>query len=105
MEKIYREWPSNGKSDLTINEYMEEQSKIRQIAQDKMQTNVAKTKYDNSSRINRHFNIGEKVLVKKDVYTKDEGEIIEKRHDRSYTIKMRNGKIMTRNVEWLREYK
>ena len=61
-KKIYSE------SDLTINEYMEEQSKIRQITQDKMQTNVAKTKYDNSSRINRHFNIGEKVLVKKDAY-------------------------------------
>ena len=76
-----------------------------------MQTNVAKTKYDNSSRINRHFNIGEKVLVKKDVYAKNEdryegpGEIIEKRHDRIYTIKMRNGKIMTRNVEWLSKYK
>jgi len=46
---------------------MEEQSKIRQITQDKMQANVAKTKYDNSSQINRHFNNGEKVLVKKDV--------------------------------------
>jgi len=33
------------------------------------------------------------------------GEIIEKRHDRSYTTKMRNRKIMTKNVEWLREYK
>jgi len=93
---------------LTINEYMEEQTKIRQITQDKMQTTAAKTKYGNSSRISRHFNFGEKVLVKRDVYTKDEdryegpGEIIEKRHDRSYSIKMRNGKTMTRNVEWVR---
>ena len=45
------------------------------------------------------------------VHTKDEdryedpGEIIEKRHDMSYTIKMRNGEIMARNVEWLIEYK
>ena len=76
-----------------------------------MQTTATKTKYDNISGISRHFNIGKKVLVKKDAYAKDEdryegpGEIIEKRHDRSYTIKMRNGKIMTRNVEWLREYK
>ena len=51
------------------------------------------------------------ILEKKNVYTKDEDiyegpcEIIEKRYDRSYTIKMRNGKIMTKNVEWLRKYK
>ena len=81
-KKIYREWPFNGNSDLTINEYMKEQTEIRQITQDKMRTNAAKTKYDNSFWINRHFNIGEKVLVKQDLYTKDEGyedpgEIIE----------------------------
>jgi len=68
---------------------MEEQTKIRQITQGKMQkTTAAKTKYDNLSRINHYFNIEEKVLLKKDVYTKDKdrykgpGEIVEKRHDR-----------------------
>jgi len=51
------------------------------------------------------------MLFKKDAYTKDEDrykgmrEIVRKRYVRSYAIKIRIRKIMTRNVEWLREYK
>ena len=59
----------------------------------------------------RHFEIGDKVLVKNHFANKDKdryegpGIIIKKRHDRSYHIKFENGKVVIRNVEWLRDFK
>ena len=76
-----------------------------------MQTTAITPKYDNYFRIYIRYNIGENMLFKKDAYTKDEDrykgmrEIVRKRYVRSYAIKIRIRKIMTRNVEWLREYK
>ena len=50
-------------------------------------------------------------MVRKDVITKNDdqydgpGEIIKKNQDRSYRIKMSEGKTVTRNIEWLREFR
>ena len=45
------------------------------------------------------------ILNKNDDRYDGPAEIIEKRHDRSYLIKFNDGKIITRNVEWLRHFK
>ena len=56
----------------------------------------------------RKFLVGQKVLVKKITTSKDEdryegpGTIEEKLHDRSYWIRMNNGRSIIRNVEWLK---
>jgi len=110
-KKIYREWSSRNFSDLPVKDYIEFQNKNRNVIQNEIYDNERKTKYDNSSRINRQFQTGDWVLVRKDVITKNDdrydgpGEIIKKNHDRSYTIKMSEGKTITRNIEWLREFK
>ena len=101
-KKIYREWPPTGNTGLPTKEYVRLQSKNRRIMQDEIQLNERKVKYDNSHRTHRQFNIGDLVLIKKDDRYDGPGEVIGKKHDRSYTIKMGNEKIMTRNIEWLK---
>ena len=59
----------------------------------------------------RNFEIGEKVLIKKNNALKDEFRfigpaiIIKKVHERSYELQLENGKTIIRNVEWLKPFK
>ena len=59
----------------------------------------------------RNFEIGGKVLIKKNNASKDEFRfigpaiIIKKIHERSYELQLENGKTIIRNVEWLKPFK
>ena len=59
----------------------------------------------------RTFCLGEKVLVKNDIRNKDEARyegpytIIEIIHERSYRMINTNGRVLVRNVEWLKRFK
>jgi transposase InsO family protein len=74
--------------------------------------NQSKIAYDNSKRGNREFNVGEHVLVKVETRSnKDDNryegpmKIHKKRHDRSYELQDKNGKLLVRNIEWLKPFK
>ena len=59
----------------------------------------------------RKFNIGDKVLVKKEVRNKDQErydgpyEVIGKNHERSYQLQDKNGTVIRRNVEKIKNFK
>ena len=97
--KLTREWLPHSKT-------CQRESNIKEVQE--KQKNV---KYQDENRINREFNVGNEVLVKVDVRSKEQDrfigpfKIIDKRHDRSYVLKDVGGKILTRNVEWLKPYK
>ena len=98
--KITREWINNKQIDIDRKEVI-----------DQIHEREHKFQYNNSKNINRDFNIGDEVLVKIDIRTKDDDRymgpfsIIKKLHDRSYEMKNRNGKTLVRNVEWLKPFK
>ena len=106
-KKLSREWCSSTHEIYNVDEREVKRIENQEIALDKL-NNVT---YDDKNRTNREFKCGDKVLVKKCIVNKHgdrydgPGEIIEKRHDRSYLIKFSDGKIITRNVEWLRLFK
>ena len=59
----------------------------------------------------RIFQVGDKVLIKKVNPSKDDdrymgpAKIIKQRHERSYEIQLEDGRILIRNVEWLKPFK
>lgn len=71
--------------------------------------NIETTK-QNSETTKRCFEIGERVLIKKDVRNKEDDRyigpatILNKRHDRSYEMETDDKRILIRNVEWLKPY-
>ena len=66
---------------------------------------------ENPNMTLRRFGVGQKVLVKRNMTSKDEdryerpGTIEERIHDRSYRIGLNNGRTITRNIEWLKPFK
>ena len=98
--KLTREWePSVRKynnRDIIVKEVQEKQKNI---------------KYDNSSKTHREFNIGAEVLLKVDNRSKEEDRfqgpftIVNKEHERKYVLKDKDGRVLTRNVEWLKPFK
>ena len=98
--KIAREWLPKNKESIDI-------EKIIENVKEK-QRNV---KFKDENRIHREFDVNDEVLVKVDNRSKEEDrfigpfKIIRKVHDRQYELKDKNGKILTRNVEWLKPYK
>jgi transposase InsO family protein len=63
------------------------------------------------SETRRKFEIGERVLIKKENVTKEEDRymgpatIKKRRHERSYELQFDDGRILIRNVEWLKPFK
>ena len=110
-KRIYKEWLTTENNDKSIEKHILDQDSQRIKLRDEIQKNHKMINYDENKKTNRVFKIGENVLVKKDLKNKEDdryegpGEVIEKRHDRSYIIKMQDGKIKTRNVEWLKKFK
>ena len=76
-----------------------------------MQEKQKNIKYDNSSKTHREFNIGAEVLLKVDNRSKEEDRfqgpftIVNKEHERKYVLKDKDGRVLTRNVEWLKPFK
>ena len=97
---IKREWNmgirKQSDRNLIIKEVQDKQRKVR---------------HNNDNRIHREFEIGDDVLVKVDVRSKEEDRfsgpytISNKIHDRQYELKDKNGKVLTRNIEWLKPLK
>lgn len=110
-KRIFKEWFDEENDGNSILEFMSTQETKRNVIKEEIEKNSAKIKYNNDSRTNREFKIGDKVLVKKDIKTKEDdryvgpGEIIEKRHDRSYIVRMDGGVVKIRNIEWLKPFK
>ena len=77
----------------------------------KLQANIENLKFDDKKYIKREFELGDIVLVRKSIRNKDDdrfegpGKIIDKVHDRSYTIRFENGRTLVRNIEWLKPFK
>ena len=98
--KISREWEPNRNRNLERNAVIQE-VKDRQM----------QVKFNNENRTHREFQIGDEVLVKVDIRSKEEDRfagpfiVISKEHERSYQLKDKSGKVLTRNVEWLKPYK
>ena len=98
--RISREWNSN-------NRIYNDRSKIVEEVQSK-QRNL---NYKNENRIHREFDINEEVLVKIDVRKKEEDRyigpfiVVRRIHANSYELRDRDGKVMIRNVEWLKPFK
>jgi len=98
--RISREWQNNKKIDKERNRIIEE-------VQDKQM----KVHYKNENRTNREFKIDELVLVKMDIRRKEDDRysgpfrIIRRIHERSYELKDKEGKVIIRNVEWLKPFK
>ena len=74
--------------------------------------NQSKMAYDNSKRVNKGFNVVEHVVVKVETtINKDDNhykrpmKIHKKRYDRSYELQDKNGKLLVRNIEWLKPFK
>jgi hypothetical protein len=73
---------------------------------------VERTKEDSESRYptRRSFNIGDQVLVKVEMRTKDKDRyegpyrVVQKIHDRRYLLQPENGKAIPRNVEKMRKF-
>ena len=59
----------------------------------------------------RIFKVGDQVLIKRENASKEDDRyigpamIIRRRHERSYELQLDNGKILIRNVEWLKPFK
>ena len=72
---------------------------------------VEKEMNKSTTQTKRVFRIGDKVLIKKENVTKDEDRymgpatIKNRRHERSYEIQLDDGRILIRNVEWLKPFK
>jgi len=72
---------------------------------------VEKEMNKSTTQTKRVFQIGDKVLIKKENVTKDEDRymgpatIKNRRHERSYEIQLDDGRILIRNVEWLKPFK
>ena len=72
----------------------------------KLQANIENLKFDDKKYIKREFELGDIVLVRKSIRNKNDGrfegpgEIIDKVHDRRYTIRFENGRTLLRNIEW-----
>ena len=98
--KLTREWEPNIRKHNIRNTIVKE-----------MQEKTKNIKYNISSRTQREFNIGAEVLVKVDNRSKEEDRfhgpftIVNKEHERKYVLKDKNGKVFTRNVEWLKPFK
>ena len=98
--RISREWQTKKFNPQDRNNILEE---VRHKQQN--------LKYNNNSRTHRTFAVNDKVLVKIDIRNKDDDrykgpcQIIRKIHDRSYEVKDEEGKILIRNVEWLKPFK
>jgi len=97
--KINREW---GGTDRTNNRDERIKTAIK---------NQKLVNYHNENRGNRHFEINEEVLVKKEGRVKDDNRyegpyrVTKKIHDRSYELENNTGKKIIRNIEWLRSFK
>ena len=68
-------------------------------------------KYETDKRTHRQYDVGENVLIKIDLRNKQDNrysgphKIINKLHDNSYQLEDKRGKILIRNIEWLKPYK
>ena len=79
---------------------------IKQIENHKnVKANIQNLKFDDKKYIKREFELGDIVLVRKSIRNKDDdrfegpGEIIDKVHNRSYTIRFENRRTLLRNIE------
>jgi len=98
--KITREWESGIKRESNRDDIIREVQNKQGIKKDK-----------DKNEFHREFEIGDKVLMKVDIRSKEDDryvgplQIIKKLHDRSYELIDNNGKTIIRNIEWLRKFK
>ena len=77
----------------------------------KKQSCNKKEKSENTIETKRIFHTGDKVLIKKENATKEEDRYMgpatvkSRRHERSYELELEDGRILIRNVEWLKPFK
>jgi len=77
----------------------------------KKQSCIKKEKSENTIETKRIFHTGDKVLIKKENATKEEDRymgpatVTSRRHERSYELELEDGRILIRNVEWLKPFK
>lgn len=98
--RISREWRSN------INISQDRNNLIEKVQEQQRNVN-----FNNDNRIHREFDINELVLVKLDIRRKEDDRykgpfrISKKLHEKSYELIDKDGKIIIRNVEWLKPFK
>ena len=84
--------------------------KLRHWWKNTKEEKVRKEKSKNVVETNRTFQVGDKVLIKRENITKEEDRymgpatIKNRRHERSYELEL-DGRILIRNVEWLKSFK
>ena len=84
--------------------------KLRHWWKNTKEEKTRKEKSKNVVETNRTFQVGDKVLIKRENITKEEDRymgpatIKNRRHERSYELEL-DGRILIRNVEWLKPFK
>ena len=106
-KKISKEWYNVDDNTLSSGQFEINRNHNRDTLKSCMKKNI-----ENEKEITqREFKCGDSVLVKLNGISKQDnryegpGEIVERRHDRSYVIKFPDGRHLVRNIEWLKAFK
>ena len=108
-KNISKEWCEIDHEEYDSDDNYINKRNIKRIENhENVKANIENLKFDDKKYIKREFELSDIVLVRKSIRNKDDdrfegpGVLIDKEHDRSYSIRFENGRTLVRNIEWLK---